>query len=81
MRGVGPVEPENWFTVREAHRGGPGGFDGQRVRLPDPGAAADGGDCGKAETGEERAQYHAMANPAKGEKLGERGLQNNWLSA
>ena len=50
---------------------------GYGLRLPDPGSAAEGGDRGAEATGERRRDhYHSVANPAKGEPAGERGLPN-----
>src|SRR5438132_2019612 len=53
-------------------RGGTAGPDWQRLRLPDPGSAAEGSHRGAPAPG----QRPAVANPAKGEKPGERGLPN-----
>ena len=51
----------------------------KRVRLPDPGSSAASGDRGEEAAGEWGAEgdhYHSIANPAKGEPVGERGLPN-----
>ena len=65
--------------ARGVAQGGAGRPDRQRVRLPDPGPAAEGGDRSEQAPGERTAEgdhYHTVANPAKGEPVGERGLPN-----
>ena len=75
-------KPENWFTVREAL------IEAKRTDL-----IGDGCDClipanpprealEKRRRGAQRAvegdHYHTVANPAKGEKPGERGLNKGY---
>ena len=65
--------PRTTSMVREALlEGGAGGPDRQRVRLPDPGPAAQGRHRGTAARANEVAEgdhYHSIANPAKGEPV------------
>ena len=68
-------KPENYFEVREALIEAGRARPDRRVRRPDPGQPAEGGDRGAAQAGERGVRgdhYHTVANPAKGEKPGER---------
>ena len=68
-------KPENYFEVREALiQAGRHGPDRRRLRLPDPGPAAEGSASrrgGSRPTRQSQGDhYHTVANPAKGEKPG-----------
>jgi len=71
-------KPENWFTVREALVGAGrqdliGGCEGLIPANP-PQEAIEG----RRQRANEADHYHSVANPAKGEKPGERGLNKGY---
>jgi uncharacterized radical SAM protein YgiQ len=73
-------KPENYFAVRDAltqaGRGDLiGGCDGLIPATP-PKEALEAQKAPKAKPGQRGDHYHAVANPAKGEAPGERGLPN-----
>ena len=73
-------KPENYFEVRQGSLGGrPVGPDRLGLRLPDPGQPPRQAIEARRRQANEAAEgdhYHSIANPAKGEPVGERGLPN-----
>lgn len=73
-------KPENDFEVKEAllraNRGDLIGNGCDSLIPANPSRETDGGHRENAEGGAKGDPHHTMANPAKGEPVGERGLPN-----